>query len=116
MRRLHEQYGERGTIRRAAERVLRSMIDWGALRETGQPGIYEPAMPQRVTSPSLGGWLLEALLHAREKSNASYASLVASPALFPFEISALSPVELERGGRIVAVHRGFDGVVVALSA
>ena len=54
-RRLRERYGERETVARAARRILRTCIDWGALHETEEKGLYRGtaklAHRQRATRP-----------------------------------------------------------------
>lgn len=48
-RRVHEQYGERETVSRAARRVLRSFLDWGVLQETESKGIYTVMLRKPTT-------------------------------------------------------------------
>ena len=50
-RRVKEQYGERETVSRATQRVLRSFIDWGVLKETREKGVYAQgeSIPARAT-------------------------------------------------------------------
>lgn len=38
--RMAEQWGAHSTVRRALQRVVRSMVDWGCLCETGEPGLF----------------------------------------------------------------------------
>ena len=60
VRRVTEVWGTRSTVTRAAQRVVRSFIDWGALTETGARGIYGPAPKIAVHGGGLGAWLSEA--------------------------------------------------------
>jgi hypothetical protein len=47
-RRVREIFGERETVTRAAQRVLRSLADWGVIRESGEPGVYLYTAPRAV--------------------------------------------------------------------
>jgi hypothetical protein len=47
-RRVREIFGERETVTRAAQRVLRSLADWGVIRESGEPGVYLSTAPRAV--------------------------------------------------------------------
>ncbi len=45
-RRIKEQLGERETVSRATQRLLRCFVDWGVLQDTNEKGIYKPASVQ----------------------------------------------------------------------
>jgi len=85
-RRVKEQYGERETAARAARRVLRSFIDWGVLKETGDKGVYTQGKQYSIKDPKLVSWLVEASLHAREDGSACIKDLLDSPSMFPYEL------------------------------
>lgn len=103
-RRIRERYGERETVSRAARRVLRSFVDWGVLKESGQKGIYLQGKVLPVDDSWAMGWLIEGLLRANSRDSASLDSLVHSPSLFPFSfpgsvsLSSYAGLELMRFG------------------
>ena len=92
-RRIAERYGARSTVLRASQRVVRSMVEWDALRETVQRGVFR-------SGPSIGlldaasrdgcltGWLLEAALFASGRPSMRVESLARHPMLFPFRTGA----------------------------
>ena len=82
-----ETWGDRSTLERTIQHVLRSMALWGLLRKGEEPGsLVGP--PQRVRiNDDVGQLLLHAVIlgHGR---GLSYPQLVDHPALFPFEVDA----------------------------
>lgn len=113
-RRMREQYGERETVARRARYVLRSFVDWGALRETDAKGTYAAGVASVVDSPPLIAWLVEASLHARGSDSAPLGELVASPSLFPFHLATPSITALERTGRLELMRQAVNEDVVML--
>ena len=89
-RRVREDYGERETVSRAVRRVLRSFIDWGILKETGDKGIYGRGDQYRVEDPKLVTWMVEACLHARVNGSAPIKELLNNPGIFPFQLAHIS--------------------------
>ncbi len=89
-RRIKEDYGERETASRAARRTLRSFIDWGVLKETGDKGVYSQGDQYPVEEPKLIAWMMEASLRARVNRSAAIKDLLDSPSIFPFRLTHIS--------------------------
>ena len=85
-RRLVGTWGERSTLTRAAQRIVRSMIQWGVLRDTDTRGMYEAVPSVRVIGPEIGVLMLEALLVDAEEASIPFDQLVSHAALFPFDL------------------------------
>jgi hypothetical protein len=114
-RRVKEDYGERETASRAARRVLRSFIDWGVLKETGDKGVYGQGDQHSVEDPRLIAWMVEASLRARPKGAAVIKDLRDSPSLFPFRLSLISAEHLgSLSSRLVILRHGLDEDFVML--
>lgn len=90
-RRMAGVWGDRSTLIRAVQRILRSLVLWGALLETSDRGIFAPA-PRRPVKDSarLSPWLLEASILNSGRRAHSLQSLLTSTALFPFALNANS--------------------------
>ena len=65
-RRVRERLGERETVARATRRILRAFVDWGALLETDERGIYRGAAKPVANDSGLGTWVVKACLHASQ--------------------------------------------------
>lgn len=87
--RLKEQYGDRQTVSRYARFVVRSFVDWGALRDATTTGCYEKANFLSVAHHDVTALLLYAALLASPEGKAPLGVLLASPAFFPFHLPAL---------------------------
>ena len=114
-RRIREQYGERETVSRAARRVLRSFLDWGVLRESGEKGIYSAGPSLAVEDSRLIVWLVEASLHARANGSAPLKDLLDSPSLFPFRLKPMHAESLlAASSKIDILRHGLDDDLVML--
>lgn len=115
-RRVQEQYGERPTVVRATQRVVRSFVDWGVLADTETRGRYVAGEPCPVHAPALVAWLAEATLHVRDGEPAApVQELLGQPSLFPFRVSYVTARGLAaESPRLDVAHQGLDTEVVML--
>jgi hypothetical protein len=114
-RRIKEQYGERETASRAAQRVLRSFIDWGVLNETQDKGVYAEGNQYSIQDPKLIAWLVEASLHARMNGSAAIKDLLDSPSIFPFRLAYVSAEHMASlSPRLNILRHGLDDDLVML--
>lgn len=111
-RRIAEKWGQRSTVERAAQRVVRSMVDWGTLIEAGQRGTYVVLKPLPVEG-RLATWLVEAFLLGQGASDVTMAQLQHSAAFFPFNVR-ISVHELRRAHQFVVHRQALDEEVIAL--
>jgi hypothetical protein len=102
-RRLTEEYGERSTVSRASQRIVRSMVEWGAIQEGEKKGVFLPAQKRTTGSSDLQLWLMEALLTAKDAETVEATQLLKSHELFPFSID-IGVRDLRRSDHFV-VHR-----------
>ncbi|NHM28426.1 hypothetical protein G7K71_15885 [Desulfofundulus sp. TPOSR] len=106
-RRLAECWGERATVRRACQRVVRSMVDWGVLEDTSTKGIYVPAAKKETTSEDVQLWFLEALLRSEPTPIMPLQQLLQIPSAFPFHLDI--PVVAIRQSKEIEIQRqGLD--------
>jgi len=85
VRRMTEMRGQRSTLPRAVQRVVRTMVQWGMLREGGTKGTFLPAARRITLSLGLAELAVEAILTSSGRGMA-LAEALTHPALFPFEV------------------------------
>ncbi len=113
-RRLQEDLGDRQIVARAGRHVLRSLVDFGALCDTAEKGIYGRGARRPIDDPELTAWVVEAVLSGGWAQSAPLTSLLQSPALFPFVITRLPASALEAAGRLDVSRQSLDQDVVAM--
>jgi hypothetical protein len=114
VRRLTERWGDRSTLPRAVQRVLRSMVQWGALREGEKKGIFLP--PARLITLSEGSaeFLVQAVL-VSHGSGMRLAQATSHSALFPFDVR-LNASSARKSDQLRVLRQGDQTDFVELAA
>lgn len=111
--RMVAQWSERPVLVKSTQRIIRSLVDWGALTDTETKGVYARAPKPLPVSGEIALLLCEALLLDNEHHALPANQLLDHPALFPFTHS-LTLADL-RDEPAFDVHRqGIDGDMVEL--
>jgi len=114
--RIQERYGERSTVSRAVQRVLRSFVDWGVLQDTSRKGIYVKGTTQTIDEIQAIAWLTEALLHAQGTDAASMQTLLGATALFPFQLRPVGADDLAKASETLEVfYHSLDQRLIVLT-
>lgn len=106
-RRLIAKWGERSTVIRAFQRVVRSMVEWNTLADTEAKGHFKPAATLTTESKPLQLWLLIASHLAAGTETIEAAQLLNLPACFPFKIT-VSKTDLRRSNHFTIHRQGLD--------
>jgi hypothetical protein len=113
--RMVAQWSERPVLVKSTQRIIRSLVDWGAITDTETKGVYARAPKPLPVSGEIALLLCEALLLDNEHHALPANQLLDHPALFPFTHS-LTLADL-RDEPAFDVHRqGIDGDMVELRA
>lgn len=112
-RRVTEQWGERTTVVRALQRIVRTMVDWHVLSEARTPGLYKGSEKKWTDSKELMLWFAEALLTAEARGCISMEELTKMPAGFPFELSVCVP-DIEKSNHFEIQRDGLHDSLVFL--
>ena len=113
VRRMAESWGERSTLTRAVQRVVRSFVEWDVLAESGDRGIFSPAAKVVVSGDGVGPWLVEAGLVSRGRREYPLRGIVDGVSLYPLDL-ALSVGDVSRSPRLELCRQGLDEDIVVL--
>lgn len=111
-RRMREKWGDRSTMSRATQRLVRSMIQWGALADTEKKGVYARSSTRIAVTGVLAELLLEGLL-INEGTAIPVEQTIRHPAIFPFDVS-LHTNSLRQSLRFEVHRQGLDVDVVRM--
>lgn len=81
--RLKEQYGDRQTVSRYAQFVIRSFVAWGALKDSEAKGCYEKAVPVSIAEPNLAILMIESALLATPEAKSAIGAAPKQPGILP---------------------------------
>jgi hypothetical protein len=112
--RLKEQYGDRQTISRYGQFVIRSFIDWGVLDDSSSSGCYSINSIFKIKNDILNSFLIESSLLASYEERISLNNLVNHPALFAFDLSNVTMNNISKNKRIVVIQHGVDNILLSL--
>lgn len=104
-RRMTETWGDRSTLERTIQHVLRSLTQWGLLRAGPEHGSLVGTSKPILIDENVSQLLLHAVLLGEGKGLA-FSQLLAHPALFPFKLN-LSIRDLSASSEF-HVHRQGD--------
>jgi hypothetical protein len=111
-RRMIESWGQRTTLQRAVQRLLRTFVDWGVLRDTDVRGRYDTAPRQRTENRALALWLLDCALRANESDQVPLIELGQLSYTFPFDLLPFVS-DIRRSERFEIERQGLDLEMVA---
>ena len=112
-RRMSEDWGDRSTLSRAVQRIVRSMVQWGVLLDSSDKGVYEGTGKAITLSGECSELLLEAVLVHLGGSSIPVDQAIRHPAFFPFKFG-LSAHRLRRSTRFDVHRQGLNVDVVEL--
>lgn len=113
--RLKEQYGDRQTISRYARYVIRSLVEWGILKDSECKGCYVKANQLNVHDDEIVVLLVESVLYAIPENKGCFKMITSSPALFPFQLSMISVDYISnKSNRINVITYGLDEIFLQL--
>lgn len=114
--RIKEQYGDRQTVSRYAQFVIRSFVAWGVLKDSKANGCYEKAPQISIGEPTLVILMFESALLATSEGKGPLGLLQNNPANFPFKLPVLTgDFVAQRSERIDVARYGLDDELLKLN-
>ena len=114
VRRMTETWGDRSTLPRAVQRVLRSMVQWGALREGGEKGIFMRPARRIVLSEGLAELVVQAVL-VSHGGGMGLTQASSHSASFPFDVR-LNASSARKSDQFRVLRQGDQTDFVELAA
>jgi hypothetical protein len=111
-RRMVENWGQRTTLQRAVQRLLRTFVDWDVMRDAGGRGSYDVAPPRRTENRNLALWLLDCALQANGAEQVPLRELGQLSYTFPFDLLPFIG-DVRRSERFEVARQGLDLDMVA---
>jgi len=111
-RRMIEGWGQRTTLERAVQRLLRTFVEWQVLTETALRGQYTMAPTRRTENQDLAFWFFDCALRAHEAEQVPLHELAKLPYAFPFDPTPFVDA-IRRSDRFEISRQGLDLDMVA---
>lgn len=113
--RMIEEYGDRQTVSRNAQFVVRSFVYWGVLIESAGRGCLMKANPKEIFDRCFASLMFEAALHASSRGRETLGLLFNSPSYFPFLLPSMNgDTVLLNNERIEVLCYGSDDELLKL--
>jgi len=106
-RRMVESWGERTTLQRAVQRLVRTFATWGVLLEVKGRGNYAIIPGLRTDKRELALWVLDCALRARDSEQVLLQKLGQLPYMFPFDLLPFVG-DVRRSSRFQVTRQGLD--------
>ena len=103
--RLKEQYGDRQTVLRYSQYIIRSFVAWGVLKDSKAKGCYEKMPRVSITDPNLAILLFESALLASREVQVVLRLLTNGPAFFPFQLPVVTGDVISNHNKRIDVNR-----------
>jgi hypothetical protein len=115
IQRIKEQYGERTSVIRSAQRVIQGFIGVEVLAESQINRCYEKSKTIIISDQDLAILLYEAALYANPEGKSSLGVLKNDPAFFPFQLPVLTGDFIAHQSELIDVeHYGFGDELLQL--
>ncbi len=115
--RLKEHYGDRPTISRYAQYVIRSFVAWGVLTDTGSKGCYAKSPKIQIDQVDKAALVYESVLLAEQVSKIAISLVQSNPVLFPFSIQVITGLQFSQlNNRVEVARYGLDDELLMIKS
>ena len=114
IQRIKEEYGDRSSVIRSAQRVIQGFLAFGVIEESEHKNYYSSANPINCNY-EMTILLYEAALHVDKEGKAALGLLKNNPAFFPFQLPVLTGDFISQHSNTIDVVRyGLDDELLKL--
>jgi hypothetical protein len=113
--RISAEYGHLGGLDRSVERILASLMNWGAIAAAEKKAAYRLHLRHFQTAENLQLWLLGSALYAHPADELPFEDLIHLPELYPFKLT-IGIEQLRRDDRFEIQWLGGGLKMVRLNA
>jgi hypothetical protein len=115
VKRLKEHYGDRQTVSRYAQYVIRSFVAWGVLKDSKTVGCYEKARIPKELESDLAILMIESALFTMPDKKCALGLLVNNPAFFPFQMPLMTGEYISQYNKRIQIdYHGFEDDIISL--
>lgn len=112
-RKIEISWGQRTTVKRSAQRIIRSLCEWGVINETTELGVYVPSAKIETLNTDVELWFVEAVLRSGNTDFIILEQLHSMPFAFPFSLG-VSISDLFESGKFEISHQGLNRGIIAV--
>jgi hypothetical protein len=113
-RRMIEGWGQRTTLERAVQRIVRTYVEWQVVLDSGRRSGYNLAPAHQTDNGDLALWLMGCALRANEAEQVPLRDMERLPYAFPFELTTFVG-DVRRSERFETTRQGLDLEMVAIA-
>ncbi len=114
IQRIREEYGDRSSVIRSAQRVIQGFLGLEIIEESENKNYYKIIFPKKYDS-KIAILLYESALHADSEGKATLGLLKNNPAFFPFQLPMLTGNFIsQHSNAIDVVHCGLSDELLKL--
>jgi hypothetical protein len=103
--RTYEVLGERNTVKRCSEYVIRSFASWDIIRDKEKAGYYEKGLSIPISDITLTSFLIETMLYAIPKKRIALNLILNYPSYFTFQFPAITGSQLSKVNNNLSIEQ-----------
>jgi hypothetical protein len=103
--RTYEVLGERNTVKRCSEYVIRSFVSWDIIKDKEKAGYYEMGLSIPISDITLTSFLIETMLYAIPEKRIALNSILNYPSYFTFQLPAITGSQLSKVNTNLSVEQ-----------
>lgn len=113
IQRMIELWGDRSTLIRATQRMIRGLVKWKAITDADEKGSIKPSPKYVIKNKNLLLWFCEAYLTGTDKNALSLNELLSGNVVFPFQLELLVD-DIRKAGNLELMRQGLNDNIILI--